>query len=882
MILQMNLQIIFSGEMMALQIVFTKNSFYAEQTDEALSEQEHLLMECFLSDKYKALFEIGFDTEVKEETASLRYLRQISETFLYLLTSMPELELLRNQAEVKASDDTLENLLDSVPFSIGSEYITAEWLEGIFSELCAVFQHEISGYEGTVKTFFAEKSQNLRIPERVFLHLVESRQEDFPFAFLATYATEDENGQVRHMPLSYALTEFKTDRQKLITLLSCLNKVAEVCPLLGGFIESGEMFHPLRLTAEEAYAFLKSVQEIEACGVMCRIPNWWRRKYSSVSLSVRLGDKKSSMLGFDTLVSMMPELTVNGEALSKREIELLLKQTEGLAFLKGKWVEVDHARLRSLLAEMEKYEGELTFLQALRMESGMDDKIDPDGNVKITNGKWLKEQLHKLRQPAAARQLKPPSGVQAQLRPYQQVGYNWLLQMQKTGFGACLADDMGLGKTLQILTFLEKMRKDNKEANVLLIVPASLLGNWEKELLKFTPKIQYIILHGKSKERLTAELTEAECMLYITTYGMAMRLEKLADRNWNCLILDEAQAIKNPGTKQTRTIKKIPAMQRIALTGTLIENDLTNLWSLFDFLNKGLLGTSTEFRNFTKQLDTHKDGYQKLRGMVTPFILRRIKTDKRIIADLPDKLETLEYVTLSKKQVVLYRKQVAELERALMDEQTKMQRRGLVLATILKLKQICNHPDQFMGQAGYDPAESGKFEMLRELCETIYEKRERVLVFTQYKEITGYLADYLEKIFHHKGLIIHGSVTAKKRSTLVEQFNGEAYVPFMVISLKAGGTGLNLTAANHVIHFDRWWNPAVEDQATDRAFRIGQTKNVMVHKLVSEGTIEEKVDALIKDKKALADSIIGTSGEKWITEMSDEELLNLMRLESKV
>lgn len=315
------------------------------------------------------------------------------------------------------------------------------------------------------------------------------------------------------------------------------------------------------------------------------------------------------------------------------------------------------------------------------------------------------------------------------------------------------------------------------------------------------------------------------------------------------------------------------------MTGTPIENDLTNLWSLFDFLNKGLLGTSSEFRDFSKKLSDDKQGYQKLKGIVSPFILRRVKTDKNVIADLPEKLEQTEYISLSKKQTVLYRKQVSELERILSDEQSKMQRRGAVLAAILKLKQICNHPDQFLGQTAFDPSESGKFAMLKEICETIYEKRERVLIFTQYREITEQLAQYLEKIFHRKGLIIHGGVPAKKRSKLVDEFNGENYVPFMVLSVKAGGTGLNLTAANHVIHFDRWWNPAVEDQATDRAFRIGQKNNVLVHKLVSKGTVEEKIDELIKSKRELSYNIIGSDGEKWITEMSDRELLKLLRLE---
>ena len=359
---------------------------------------------------------------------------------------------------------------------------------------------------------------------------------------------------------------------------------------------------------------------------------------------------------------------------------------------------------------------------------------------------------------------------------------------------------------------------------------------------------------------------------------MALRMERLADVVLDCLVLDEAQAIKNPGTKQTRAIKKLQAKQRIAMTGTPIENDLSNLWSLFDFLDKGLLGTSKEFQDFSGHLSQNAEGYEKLKNMISPFILRRLKSDKKIIADLPDKVEKTEYISLSQKQIVLYRKLVKELEDTL-SEVDGMKRRGIVLAAITKLKQICNHPDQYMGQERYLPKDSGKFEVLRTLCETIYEKRERVLIFTQYKEIIPYLESYLEEIFGCEGLVIHGGVHVKTRQKLVEQFNGEDYVPFMILSLKAGGTGLNLTAANHVIHFDRWWNPAVENQATDRAYRIGQNKSVIVHKFVAKGTIEERIDAMIQNKVDLAESVIGT-GENWITEMSDSALLDLMRLEA--
>ena len=724
---------------------------------------EKSLQERLCKEPFKTVFDMGFEPKRAQDTASVAFLRQVAGAFVKALTDIPELEIAREEAVVRPSEELCEELLLSVPFGIGTEYITAAWVDGIFRKLKEVFASEIAAYEGTVQLYLTEKSQQLRVPERIFFHLVENKQDEgrYPFAFLATYATRDSQGMVRHMPLSYALTEYEHERGKLVELLSCLNGAAEASALIGDFMESGELFHPLGLTAAEAYAFLRDAEAIEAAGILCRVPNWWKRGSGQVAMQVRLGEEKPSMLGFDALVSMKPELTVDGVALTGAEIRKLLAQTEGLALLKGKWVVVDHARLRALLASMEKYEGSVTLLEALRMETGIGETQDIDIGPLVTNGKWLGTMFAKLRQPAGMRGRRVPATVKATLRPYQKTGFHWLSYMQEMGFGACLADDMGLGKTLQVLTWLDDMRRSDPETRVLLIVPASLLGNWKKEAERFTPAIEVQILHGMTSAAMK-ELASSPPFLTITTYGMVSRLAALQERRWSAVILDEAQAIKNPGTKQTRAIKKLQADQRVAMTGTPIENDLTNLWSLFDFLNKGLLGSSDEFNLFAKQLEKNPEGYQKLKNMVSPFILRRVKTDKSIIADLPDKLETIDYTDLSAKQIVLYRKQVSELEKAI-SEAEGMQRRGIVLSAITKLKQICNHPDQFLGQETYDPKESGKFAMLREICETIYEKRERVLVFTQYREITEPLAEFLEQIFHAKGLVLHGGTRVKRQ-----------------------------------------------------------------------------------------------------------------------
>jgi len=857
-----------------LELVLTAEGFVPELSAGADAEENRALLAEWKKDRWAALYHLGLRERPAGLSQSALYLYTVAEGFFRALTSLPELEVAREKAEVPLSDEDAERLLRAVPFAIGSEYIGRPWLERAYRQLNLVFTEEMGEYSGTAALYLAEQSQHLRAPERVFFHLVESKDEEFPFAFLATYATRGENGQITHVPLQYALTEYGADRAKLLELLACLNRAAEAVPLIGQFMSTGELFHPLRLTAEEAYELLKRTEELEQAGILCRVPNWWRKRTAAVSLSVSLGGKEPSRLGFDALVSVQPELAVDGVPLTREDIQALLAQTEGLALLKGRWVEVDHQRLRALLEQMRGIPDCVTLMDALHMEL---DRPQADVGMLVTNGKWLGGLLSRLRSPEAIPAPALPASFHAALRPYQETGFTWLNYMDSLGFGACLADDMGLGKTVQVLGYLERLRSDKPEARVLLVVPASLLGNWESERARFAPMMDALVLHGKPSTALEKILEENTAFLTVTTYGMAARIEGLQKIDWDCVILDEAQAIKNPLTKQTREIKKLPARMRVAMTGTPVENDLTNLWSLFDFLNKGLLGTSKEFKAFCDGLDERPEGYARLRAMTAPFLLRRVKTDKRIIADLPEKLEMVEHVSLSKKQAVLYRKTVADMERSL-EEVKGIARKGLVLGTIMKLKQICNHPDQYLGQQGFDEKDSGKLAVLRELCGTIRDKRERVLVFTQFKEITEPLAAFLTDVFGAPGYVLHGGTRVSRRSEIVDEFQGEAYVPFLVLSLKAGGTGLNLTRASHVIHFDRWWNPAVENQATDRAFRIGQTKNVMVHKLVCDGTIEEKIDELLEAKRELSEQVLGGGGEKWLTELSNAELLNMMRL----
>jgi non-specific serine/threonine protein kinase len=567
-------------------------------------------------------------------------------------------------------------------------------------------------------------------------------------------------------------------------------------------------------------------------------------------------------------------------------------------------VEVDADKLSQALqhwkrVEREAGEGGISFFEGMRMLAGADltpqatdaDTSEPTREWSgIAPGDWLEQTLEQLGHPpdGDAR----PRELRAQLRPYQQAGVNWLGFLTRLGLGACLADDMGLGKTIQVIALLlhDKARTDRvgEVAPSILIVPASLIANWKAELERFAPSLSVFIAHPSETDLSLTGATEADLDaalagrdLVITTYGMLARVEALRGRRWRLAILDEAQAIKNAAARQTRAVKELRAEGRIALTGTPVENRLGDLWSLFDFINPGLLGSAKAFSRFAKELShRERNQYGPLRALVRPYILRRLKTDKSVIADLPDKTEVNAFCTLSKRQAALYEQSVRELAEAL-ESSDGIQRRGLILGYLMRFKQICNHPGQWLGDGGFDPGQSGKFGRLGELCEELAERQEKVLVFTQFREITAPIADFLATVFGRPGLVLTGETAVGKRRQLVEDFQRDEGPPFFVLSLKAGGTGLNLTHASHVIHFDRWWNPAVENQATDRAFRIGQKKNVFVHKFVCRGTVEERIDALIREKAGLARELLesGAGGEKMLTEMDNRELLDFVALD---
>ena len=789
----------------------------------------------------------------------------------------------------------LAELVLTAPMMPGAEYITADLLTALWHAIGAAFAERVTT---GLQAFLKSMNPAWNLVGRVHFNLAENKRDpDQPFAFMATYTTRlSAQARAQHVPLGQALREYAgaANRDKLLSLLVPVQRAAETCGWLKPMVDAGEIFHPLRWSAGDAARFLGSVPDLESAGVVVRMPaGWHANRPARPQVTATVGARAPSAMGLDAVMDFRMAVTLDGEPLSDQEVRSLLAGTDTLVLLRGQWVEVDRARLQ---AAMEKFHAAeelaerngLTFAEAMRLLSGatVADK-EPEAVAadwaRITAGPWLEQTLAALRAPRA-NGADPGPALKGTLRPYQKAGVEWLRLLSGLGLGACLADDMGLGKTIQILALLLTRAREQKKPS-LLVAPASLLANWAAEIERFAPSLNARILHPSA---MTAEqikaLTPADLAdtdLAITSYGTLLRMPMLAQAHWRYAVLDEAQAIKNPSAKQTKAAKELKAQARIALTGTPVENHLGDLWSIFDFINPGLLGTARQFTSYTKGLaDRTQNPYGPLRELVRPYILRRMKTDKSVIADLPDKTEVKAHCSLSRKQAALYGQTVSDLAQAL-EESDGIQRKGIVLATLMRLKQICNHPSQWLNDGAWAEEDSGKWARLREIAEVVASRQEKMLVFTQFREMTGPLATFLGGIFGRPGLVLHGETAVKNRRELVRTFQEDETVPFFILSLKAGGSGLTLTAASHVVHFDRWWNPAVENQATDRAFRIGQKKNVLVHKFVCRGTVEEKIDALIESKKSLSDNLLADSGsgEIRLTEMRDDELLRLVALD---
>ena len=799
--------------------------------------------------------------------------------------------------------DEINQLIFRAPFFRGVEYFNLDVAKLLWDGLHDALIVEILPFDNNLGSYLSAWNATWSTVGKVCFHLAENKKnEDYPFAFLATYTTGlSKNANAQHLALGAALETYsgKNNKSILLSLLLPVHRAAEKSIFLKAMVDTGKIFKPQAWTAIDAHQFLKDIPLFEESGVMIRVPNWWNKtKPPRPEIKVTIGEKNESMVGLNSLLDFNVHYALpSGETLSEKEFYQLLNSTENLVQIKGQWIQVDSEKLNQVLSHWKSIERQvkkegLSFAEGLRLLSGVSNisSVDAPAEVIATwstmiEGDFLQSTLSKLRNPEEGCEKNHDKifkkYLNAQLRPYQLRGVQWLWWLYNLKLGGCLADDMGLGKTIQVISLLLLIKHNQlKTKPNLLILPASLIGNWQSEINKFAPSLSIYIAHSSNKED-QPNLSETD--LIITTYGMLNRLPWLSETAWDIVIGDEAQAIKNPAAKQTRAVKSLKSNVRFVLTGTPIENRLLDLWSLFDFVSPGLLGSHKVFSDYGKKTikenNDHGLFYAAIRKLVNPYILRRLKSDKKIISDLPDKTEIQTYCTLSKQQIGLYQQAVNELSLKLEQEVDGINRRGLVMSYLLRFKQICNHPNQWLGHGDYAHEQSGKFLRLKELCEIISEKQEKVLIFTQFREIIPALCAFLSDIFKRDGLYLHGQTTIKERAKRVEQFQQEEGPPFFVLSLKAGGTGLNLTAASHVIHFDRWWNPAVENQATDRAFRIGQKKNVLVHKFICRGTIEEKIDSLLNSKKVLSSEIMGQDNEVKLTEISDKELLNMVTLD---
>ena len=867
--------------------------------DDAASSR---LQHAFATDWREALFTMAAERIDRPGSPELTFWREFAERHLAVLCQVPE----DAAAPLRVPGPEAwqwKGWVQEAPPMAGGEHLSVARLRRIWRQLTA-WASENASAAGGLAAFLEARAPRWRQVGRICLHLAEHPHDEArPFAFLATWvAGFDSEGRMKHQPLLPVMRKRigVQGGEALAAFLAPLRRAAGTCGWIRDLVQSGDIYQPLAWSTERARQFLQSVPALEEAGLSLRLPDWCRRG-TRPRVAVTIGARTPARLGADAVLDFDVGVSLGDDPLTGDELEALLAGGDGLVRIRDGWAEVDRRRLRQALDHWREVQerarkGGLSFIEGMRLLAGapadLRDTAEAEEErawVHVAAGEAMREVLSGMRQPGALAPAEIDGDLQGTLRPYQRDGLTWLRFLSRLGLGACLADDMGLGKTIQVLALLlceRRAASDGSRAPSLLVIPASLLGNWRREAERFAPALTLRFLHpAETDRRRIAEIAAdpdrhlTGVDLAVTTYAMLVRQPWLEDVRWRLVVLDEAQAVKNPSTRQSRTVRRLPARARIVLTGTPVENRLNDLWALFDFLNPGLLGSRAVFQAFVKRLQERPENpFAPLRRLVAPYILRRLKTDRRIVADLPEKTETTRYCRLTRAQVVLYERVVRDLQRDL-EANEGIARRGAVLRALMRLKQVCNHPSQASGDGRYAPADSGKFERLAEVCRELAESRERTLVFTQFREIIDALSAHLAAIFGRSGLALHGGTAVGRRRALVDRFQAEDGPPFFVLSLRAGGTGLNLTAACHVIHFDRWWNPAVENQATDRAFRIGQRRNVLVHKFVTTGTVEERIDQLIEEKKALAADLLDGDREVDVTELSDDELIDLVRLD---
>jgi len=679
-------------------------------------------------------------------------------------------------------------------------------------------------------------------------------------------------------------------------LLAELGRACRLCPTLDAALATARPTG-LALDAAGAHRFLREDATLLAhSGFGVLVPPWWHEPQSRLGLRLRarpvaagpgLAAATSARLGLEALCEYEWEVALGDTVLRPDELRELARLKVPLVQVRGQWVELGPDELTVALAMLESpaEERRMTLADLLRASAGLEAAAEGPPVVAVEAEGWVGDLLAGV----AERRLEAeptPAGFRGGLRPYQERGLAWLRFLGDLGLGACLADDMGLGKTVQLLALLvAEQTAAGRRAATLLVCPMSVVGNWQREAARFAPRLRVHVHHGQGRQS-GEDLAAAarDCDLFITTYGLAVRdQEALAALEWGRVVLDEAQNVKNSAARQAQAVRALRAPQRVALTGTPVENRLAELWSIMQFLNPGLLASASDFRRrFAVPVERYRDDEAAalLRRLTGPFVLRRLKTDRGIIADLPDKVDMKVYCNITREQATLYQAVLDDMLAKIEAASEEIERRGLVLATMMKLKQVLNHPLQLLRDGSRLEGRSGKLARLEEILEEVMAEGDRALLFTQFAEMGEVLRVHLAARIGRKVPFLHGATARRARDEMVAWFQSPAGPPLLILSLRAGGTGLNLTAANHVIHFDRWWNPAVEDQATDRAFRIGQRRDVQVRKLICVGTLEERIDQMIEEKRELAERIVGT-GEGWLTELSTERLREVVALSAE-
>lgn len=786
-----------------------------------------------------------------------------------------------------------EGELAGMPSMKGGEYVDSEVMDRTAESFWQSIVKESGRHPGGFDGWLQSMGEAWELVGKVIFHLAElPAGGERPFGFLSTYADRvSAEGKPQHIPLARAMVKFKGDTASMESLLSPLRAASEKSLWLREAIASGKLFRAETMSVEETYVFLKAVPDLRESGLVTRMPaDWGREGPSRVVVQVGLGEQLPQQEGSGgrPLWDFRADLALNGEVLTEEEWEKIRSSHSGLIFLRGKWIEVNADRVESLLKgwrQLKYLHGQgIPLSMAMRIIAGKVPEIVSGGSSSdeveewetVSTGEALQGILDELRKPGS---LPEDELLRAELREYQKQGVSWMLALYRAGMGACLADDMGLGKTLQVIAFLSLLKKQgNTGSPSLIVAPASLISNWMAELAKFAPHLTCQVFHGERNLALGVGTD-----IVLTTYSYLYRREEELSRLWEVIVMDEAQNVKNSSTRQSQAAADLQANMKLALTGTPVENGLSDLWSIFNIINPGLLGKTLS--SFTREFEKSKseDSYKNLRTLISPFILRRMKSDSQVALRLPPKTVLTQRCYLSKKQAVLYAHLTESLRKELFSQdqtENKEERKGIgspILKYILKFKQLCDHPSLLNGDNVFEPGEGGKFCRLGELASEWASRQEKVLVFTQFREMCIPIARFLETIYGEPGLIMHGETPLVQRRAGVDAFQSPGGPPFYVLSVKTAGTGLTLTAASHVVHFDRWWNPAVENQASDRAYRIGQDKPVFIHKFIVPGTLEEKIDRLISSKQKVADDLLQLeeSWEKIIGEMKPEEVFEL-------